>query len=218
MSSTTIARLKWNEGISFIDLSKRMAEFAGRAGLSFDNWTNYGGDAEFRVENFTGALSWAYLHIPPSYDPMLNTNFHAVSWRLLEPDGRDWGSFTVQKEHNPGAKVQVVQLWFDLLFLTDIPTADFESALRKYHHLKALYETVDCDELVGVNQQCVDVLDTAWLPAHRDKDFRFAKEGTQVLVRQLEERRMIPGLTQETARIFIDPPHVQADVVKIVGH
>ena len=64
----------------------------------------------------------------------------------------------------------------------------------------------DCDELVGVIQQCVDALDNPWLPAQRDKDFRFAKQGTQVLIRQLEERRMIPGLTEETARIFIDPP------------
>jgi hypothetical protein len=211
MSSTTSARLNWNEGISLIDLSKRMSEFAGRAGLSFDNWANYGGDAELRVENLTGALSSAYLNIPPPYDPMLNTNFHAVSWRLREPDGRDWGRFTVRKEYNPGTKVHVVQLWFDLLFLTGIAPTDFEAALRKYHHLKLLYETADCDELVGVNQQCVDFLDTPWLPAHRDKDFRFAKQGTQVLVRQLEERRMIPGLTAQTARIFIDPPKARTD-------
>jgi hypothetical protein len=84
--------------------------------------------------------------------------------------------------------------------------AEFDGLARKYHRLKDMFHAFDCDEVAGVDSNGADALDAELLPKHRDKDFRFAKEGTQVLIRQMEERRMLPELGYSESRIFIDPP------------
>jgi hypothetical protein len=69
---------------------------------------------------------------------------------------------------------------------------------------------LDADELVAVDQNAASdltALDCDPL-RHRNKDLRFDKEGTQVLIRQLEEKRApeySPYSRINSDFIYVDP-------------
>lgn len=82
-----------------------------------------------------------------------------------------------------------------------------------YGHLKMLYEWLEADEVFICNPHA----DSTCFPLHRDKILRLAKEGTQVLVRNMEYPQ--DADTRWEAFIYIDPPGVQGPTfVECVEH
>ena len=83
---------------------------------------------------------------------------------------------------------------------------DFARCLKCYRLLKFLYNKLDCDEVVGTDINLCDILDFAhYDPQHRHKMFRFAKQGTQVLIKSMEAGHPMPNMGPDDIRIFIDP-------------
>ncbi len=144
---------------------------------------------------------------------MLKPNFTAACWSLVEPDGFEWGGFGYISENQPGATLEnlptgVVELSFSFegllyhyfdhralgYYAHEIPRS-FDRALGKYRLLKALFRALNCDELVGVDGNAASALNQRFDSSSQPYGgwcFRFAKEGTQVLIRCLEEGRVPP--------------------------
>jgi len=199
MRNTTIAQFYWSAGISFPDLANRTVDFFQNTDLHFDRCHGSRADGIFQIWRGT---KFEYLDPPWREDPMLEPKFLAAHWSLLESDKTRWAEFAYIWDNNPGStlenlgtKIFIIRLFFDGLFSSRQMSPDqFEKAVRKYHLLKELVNALACDELMGAHQNCGDVL---YAPEYKDPaypyvDFRFARTGTQVLVRQMEERRMLP--------------------------
>lgn len=81
------------------------------------------------------------------------------------------------------------------------------SAIHDYHELKSLFEYLGCDYIeafssswdTGMYMGDVD-------PNFEGRLFRFAKEGRQILIRPLEERRAMREDEESSWRLVIDPP------------
>jgi len=212
MRPFTTGRLRWKEGISFADLSKGVVDFFQRTELRFDRGHGRPDlyDAVFRVRR--GGSGFEHLDRPWEDDPMLRPQFWAAYWSLLEPDGGDWASFSYHWENQPGATqenlpIRVLELGFGfdgvLYYFFDQRAvgyysgyqgdSSFSRALGKYHLLKDLFRALNCDELVGVDGNAASALTQRYDSSPRPYGewcFRFARGGTQVLIRSLEERRM----------------------------
>lgn len=212
----TIAQFFWSRGISFAELSKRTVDFFQKTDLHFDRHQIFRGDGIFCI--WRGGQTFEYIDSPWQQDPMLEPKFLTARWSLLEPDQSKWGDFTYTWENNPdstlenlGTKVFVIRFYFDGYFHSRrMSGGEFEKAVRKYHLLKEMVHALDCDEVAGAHHNYADVL---YAPEYKDPaypyvDFRFARTGVQVLVRQMEERRMLPEETpygREQDLIYVKP-------------
>jgi len=200
MQNGTIAQFFWNEGITFSDLSRRSVDFFQQTDLHLSRHKTTGGDGIFEI--WRGGAKFQFIDAPWECDPMLEPMFLNAGWSLIEPDGSRWGEFVYSWENNPGSTIEnlgtrifVVRLYFDGVFYSHrMSSEEFAKALRKYHLLKELVRALDCDELMGAHENYGDVL---YSPKYKDPsypyvDFRFARKGVQVLIRQMEEKRMLP--------------------------
>jgi hypothetical protein len=79
------------------------------------------------------------------------------------------------------------------------------AAIEKYHSLKLLFENLHCDSLDG-NSDSFDrgVYEGDPDPGFEGKLFRFAKQGRQVLIRPLEERRAMRDDEEHSWRVVVD--------------
>jgi hypothetical protein len=165
-----------------------------------------------------------YTDTPWEDDPWLKPGTGTISWSVLENHGdgvgRSWADFYVRIEESLRYFSESMPTKvYHMLMAIDGSLADpyeanaeeFELLCRKYDDIKDLYRILDCDEAFVQNPGRHD-LETArrWFPHYRYMDLRLAKEGTQVLVKRMEERRREPALPWLHSRIFIDPPGVNA--------
>jgi hypothetical protein len=161
-----------------------------------------------------------FADAPWEDDPWPKPDIHSIGWVVLEglAMNRWWASFLLRIENSlryfsksMPTKVHHMLMTFDGDFYNggERPEA-FDRLCRKYHQAKELYQILDCDEAFAEPPHGADEKMRQQFPLYRYLRFRVAKEGTQVLVKRMEERRPMPELDWLHSRIFIDPPGVQA--------
>jgi hypothetical protein len=214
----TVARLKWRGGVSLGGICRLMVEFFSGKGLRFGKYRFFAGEAVFKIRRL--GRDFEFMDTPWQDNIPLRELLRA-DWEIVEPDGSRWGSFCYYWENQPGAttpenlptRIFVISLTFDgLLHSPTLSSQQFEKAYCKYRLLRELFTALDCDELLAVDANAATALiddnnDTVY---HRDKDLRFAKEGTQVLIRQFEELggrlpENHPALAVRPGFIYLDP-------------
>jgi len=161
-----------------------------------------------------------FTDAPWEDDPWVKTMVGYVSWSVLENPSYSWpwAFFTVRIENSlryfnksMPTKVHHMTMSFDGDFCArGEKPEDFERLCRKYHQAKELYRILECDEAFAESPhgEAGEKMRQRF-PLYRYLHFRVAKEGTQVLVKRLEERRPLQKLDWLHSRIFIDPPGVQ---------
>jgi len=152
-------------------------------------------------------------------DPWKKPGISNVGFHVREATGEDWGAFYARMEDSMRLHAQSLPtavhhltLFFDGLLC--IPCGEshdeFEKLCVKYAHIKRLCGILDCDEVYAHIHEDAVAYYQQRLPHHRDKAFRFAKEGTQVLPIRMEDGRQLPEMDIMRARVFIDPPGLNA--------
>lgn len=217
MRGSTMVWFIWKTGESFAKISRQSVEYFSRREYHLEKLSSLRNVGAFRIAT-SDVLSC--IDSPWENDPWPKQDTSDISWHILTPQGAKWGNFYVKREQNLSYfqtgqtpnKVYVMLLFFDgrLWSHCGESEAEFEAMVEKYNRIKELFRALDCDEVIAWDEYYI--YDYAWqakFPFHRDKLFRFAKEGTQVLVKRMEERRMLPPVDWLHSRIFIDPPSVQ---------
>ena len=219
VGQSTSVGLVWKRGHAFGSIAERILTFFHRKNFRLYRWPDY---PHFRNGGaFTVATSGPFLDFvdrPWEDDPWLVPATESIDWRILDSKGKHWASLATRRDANlPYLRdgkwevVHLISLSFGGRLLSHFgeTQAQFDILVQKYEQIKELYRFLDCDEAYchegsqynGFRKQ---------FPFERDKVFRFAKSGTQVFVKRMEERSMLPPLDWLDSRIFVDPPGVQA--------
>ncbi|HWQ92287.1 MAG TPA: hypothetical protein VN673_11490, partial [Clostridia bacterium] len=187
---TTPVRLVWHNGRPFGALAKALVDYFQGKGVRLG--LDPSGHGIFNAFVHIPDQPLKYTDAPWDADPWLEPETESISWRFLEADGTEWGWFCVRREQNqplmPEGQpptVYVMLLSFDghLLSHRGENPEEFETLVRKYEQLKDIFRILDCDEVFAWDEMFVyDTEFQSHFPFERDKVFRFAKEGTQVLV------------------------------------
>lgn len=160
-------------------------------------------------------FSREFTDSPWNDDPWPKPDTWTAEWSVLEDPkrNREWGYFIARMEWNVPcsperrpSEIHVLRMAFEQDFVRPCAETaeDFRSLCTKYREIKELYKLLGCDEVFAEYHGVTDDLRRR-LPMYRYMDFRLAKEGTQVLVKRLEEGRLMPELDWLHSRIFIDP-------------
>jgi len=191
----------WNAGITLEALIRGLAVFSSRHGLIL---MPPGGKKRECIPPYGQKPFRIHLTSGPPFEiddlitlcPFNDPTFYGVYWELFDTTGREWFWLSVRKESLIDGRVGRMAIALDEGYFSLMREEDVPNAIAKYHQLKELFQLLDADVL---RASCRTV------GAER---FRFAKEGRQIFIGPMEQRRRPrPEEEQEGPfKIVVEPP------------
>lgn len=212
----------WNSGT---DLQNPLTKL--RAHYSHPNYVLSSGSCLHRYGlsyvTTEGILRCDIIFPQPGFFPVLE-KIHRLHWSYTPNNGapteQPWIHFSLGRGETPGdiydcvmngrlCKI-FVHFGFGIDFVPWTHSKNITllaNAIQNYHEVKRLFEVLGCDYAEGFS----DAYDDRFYEGNDDPNFderifRFAKEGRQILIRPLEQRRAIKEDEEQHWRVIIDPP------------
>ncbi len=193
----------WAAGISVETLVRVLGEFSARYGLALmpasgrkSRLVPPHGQKPYKVNNLSGgAISSMETDDLIALRPFDDPRFSGLYWELYDAVGKEWFWFSVIRDSLIDGRVGRMHIALDEGYFSLMTEEDVPNGIAKYHQLKELFQILDADLL------------TAHCSTAGAERFRFAKEGRQIFIGPMEERRR-PRPEEEkegTFKIVFDP-------------
>ena len=210
---STIARLRWNDGIDIDDLFNLVYRIFDRPEFLISDCV---------LKYYTsGGLLCAAVRLPQKKFRLIGADVHTLRWsviRKIEHFDDHLVDFSISRHEGPEDPYncfkndKIVRMAASVdselhpaYAISNNDPSKLKMTIEKYHLYKLLFSELGCDS-VDANSDGFDkgIYEGDPDPGFEGKLFRFAKKGRQILINPLEERRAMRSDEVDSWRVVLD--------------